>query len=511
MYDRYDTSVTGYGIVELSSNSSFDDIDNFKVTADPDNADENEWVNITVEARDSRDRTVEDYNDSIKFKVYRRSSSSSSWSDITSREGDTGYFDISSTYRSSFDTSISFSSSWDGEKTFSNFIRFENDAYDYKVVVYDRYDTSVTGYGIVELSSNSSFDDIDNFKVTADPDNADENEWVNITVEARDSRDRTVEDYNDSIKFKVYRRSSSSSSWSDITSREGDTGYFDISSTYRSSFDTSISFSSSWDGEKTFSNFIRFENDAYDYKVVVYDRYDTSVTGYGIVELSSNSSFDDIDNFKVTADPDNADENEWVNITVEARDSRDRTVEDYNDSIKFKVYRRSSSSSSWSDITSREGDTGYFDISSTYRSSFDTSISFSSSWDGEKTFSNFIRFENDAYDYKVVVYDRYDTSVTGYGIVELVGNSSMSIDGYSSREFAAVERVYNRWPSFINDLERAYSILRWNSNWQNAQEEFYDNLRDVVNDEDDKEWEDYEEFYDALYSFVEYTVDLIND
>jgi hypothetical protein len=59
-------------------------------------------------------------------------------------------------------------------------------------------------------------------------------------------------------------------------------------------------------------------------------------------------------------------------------------------------------------------------------------------------------------------------------------------------------------------LEDIYPSLRWNSDWQDTQEDFYDNLEAVIDDENNKEWEEYQDFYDALYGFVDYTIDEID-
>ncbi|MEI6672860.1 MAG: hypothetical protein WCL02_06090, partial [bacterium] len=145
-------------------------------------------------------------------------------------------------------------------------------------------------------SNNNSNGDLDNFYVTTSDSTPSTSQYVSLTVAARDSNNDTITDYNDSINFKVYYRSSSSSSWVQTTSSSD----YTMNSSYTNGYD----FSSSNNGEKTFSSFIKFNRNNYDYKVRVYDENDTSIykeiTYYVGSSSNNNNSNGDLDNFYVT-------------------------------------------------------------------------------------------------------------------------------------------------------------------------------------------------------------------
>jgi len=105
---------------------------------------------------------------------------------------------------------------------------------------------------------------------------------------------------------------------------------------------------------------------------------------------SNNNS----DNFLLTASPNDPNQDEAVDITIKARDNT-ATDTSYRGTARFKVERKSGSSR----ITA----------SSSLYELARTSYTFTSSDDGEHTFSNLVTFNDDSYDYRLVVYDDDNT------------------------------------------------------------------------------------------------------
>ena len=275
--------------------------------------------------------------------------------------------------------------------------------------VYDFDNKERTDDNLTDSSSNG---DLDNFYLTTDDTTPSTSQYIDLTVKARDSDNITLTNYTNAINFKVYYRSSSSSSWTQTTSST----YYTMNSSYTDGYD----FTSSNDGQKTFINFIKFKKNNYDYKVRVYDENDTSIykeITFTVGSTSSSSSNGDLDNFYVTADDTTPSTSQYIDLTVRARDSDNATITDYTDMINFKVYYRSSSSSSWTQTTSST----YYTMGSDYTDGYD----FTSSDDGIAELTNFIKFKKNNYDYKVRVYDENDTSIYKE-IIFNVGSTSSS-------------------------------------------------------------------------------------
>jgi hypothetical protein len=109
-----------------------------------------------------------------------------------------------------------------------------------------------------------------------------------------------------------------------------------------------------------------------------------------------------------------------------------------------------------------------------------------------------------------MVEDERDDDIYGTVIIELDGNSrSNNYDNFSNAEIDAIERVYDRRPEFVEDIQFAYFVLDNSNLREDRQEDFYDDMEDFL-DGDEDVWNDFDMFYEDLYMFLEYTVDLIN-
>jgi hypothetical protein len=211
----------------------------------------------------------------------------------------------------------------------------------------------------------------------------------------------------------------------------------------------------------------------------------------GSSSSNNNNNNGDLDNYAVTTDDTSPSTNQWVDLTVKARDNSDDVITDFDGSIEYKVYYRSSSSSSWTQTTSST----YYEIDS----DFDNGYDFTSSDDGVADLSNFIKFKKNNYDYKVRVIDQDDSSIYKE-ITFNVGSSSSnnnSNDDFTSSERSQVRAIYNLWPNLIDDLEAKTPSLRHNTSRQNDQADLYSEMRKIAND-DNSIYSDYNEFFDAF-------------
>ncbi len=367
------------------------------------------------------------------------------------------------------------------------YVRLNNE-YKTKEAYYD-FDNWERWNSIWWSSSNNNYD-LDNFYVTTDDSSPSTNQRVDLTVKARDSWNSTITDYDGTINYKIYYRTSSSSSWTQTTSST----YYEIDSSY----DGWYTFDSSDNWIASLSNFIKFKKNNYDYKVRVYDENDSSIykeITYYVWSSSNNNT--NIDNFYVTTDDSSPSTNQRVDLTVKARDSWNSTITDYDGTINYKIYYRTSSSSSWTQTTSST----YYEIDSSY----DGWYTFDSSDNWIASLSNFIKFKKNNYDYKVRVYDENDSSIYKEITYYVWSSSSSSSNGFSSSEIDKVQAVYDGWTDTISQLESNYSKLRTNNTRQNMSDDLYTEMENIVN-WDNSIYDNYDDFYTAFLDRYSYTI-----
>jgi hypothetical protein len=73
-----------------------------------------------------------------------------------------------------------------------------------------------------------------------------------------------------------------------------------------------------------------------------------------------------------------------------------------------------------------------------------------------------------------------------------------------------VERIYNVWQTLIYQLKAENPILKNNTTWINMSNTFYNNMKDVINDKDNRVFQDYDDFYDAFDKWLNKTSALID-
>ena len=492
VYAENDTSIykeITFNVGSNNNNTSNGELDNFYLTTSTTTPSTSEYVDLTINARDSDDYTITDYTDTVKFKVYYRANESSSWIQTTSST----YYTMNSDYTDGYD----FSSSDDGIAELTNFIKFKKNDYDYKVRIYAENDTSIYKEITFNIGSdnNTSNGELDNFYLTTDDTTPSILQRVDLTIKARDSDNYTITDYTDAVNFKVYYRANNSSSWTQTTS----SSYYTISSSYTDGYD----FTSSNDGIAGLNNFIEFNKKNYDYKVRVYAENDTSI--YKEITFTvgttnnNNTSNGDLDNFYVTSSDTTPSTSEYVDLNIKARDSDDYTITDYTDTVNFKVYYKPSSSSSWTQTTSST----YYTMGSSYTNGYD----FTSSDDGYANLSNFIKFKKNNYDYKVRVYAENDTSIYKE-ITFNVGTTSSysSVNGFTSSELNTVKNIYNARPGMISTLEDTYPALNNNNQRRTTSDNLYNEMELIINDDNDRIYKYFNDFYNAWSNWYRFTI-----
>ncbi len=75
---------------------------------------------------------------------------------------------------------------------------------------------------------------------------------------------------------------------------------------------------------------------------------------------------------------------------------------------------------------------------------------------------------------------------------------------FTQRQLKDIKSVYNMWPSLITKLEKKYSKLKKNQDWQDFQEYIYQQLDSFVNDED-SDIQSYSQFKEMIIDFIKLT------
>ncbi len=365
------------------------------------------------------------------------------------------------------------------------------------------YDFNNGGWGnnwYYDNTNNNNYysnGNLSNFLVTTNDSSPSTYQYVNLNISARNSSNATITDFSDTVNFKVYYGHANTSSWTQTTS----SSYYTMSSDYNT---YGYDFSSYDHGYISLSNFIQFKNSSYDYKVRVYDANNSSIYKEIIFYVNGNNSSysnSNLSNFYITTDDTTPTLNQYIDLTVKARDSSNYTVSNYTDSINFKVYYKASTSSVWTQTTS----SSYYTMSYLYTNGYD----FSSSDYGIAQLTSFIRFNKNNYQYKVRVYAENNTSIYKE-ITFTVGSSSSysNINGFTSAQLSTVQSIYDRWNDVITALESSYPILRNSTTRHTKSNNLNIAMGEIINNSYNKTYSTYNEFYTAYLSWYNYTISI---
>ena len=445
--------------------------EDLKISVSPSNPDTYEWIKLTIE-------TDDDYTGKINFSKFQyKSSNSSSWSDV-SRTSSTYVSDYSSEWSNGY---YKMTSSDRGEAILKSFIKFKKSGY-YRIYAEDTDGNESYVQINVDVSGSSSNDDLE---VSVSPSNPDTYDWVKLTI-------NTDRNYTGKINFSKFQyRSSSSSSWSSI-SRTSSTYVSDYSSEWSNGY---YKMTSSDKGEAILKSFIKFKKTGY-YRIYVEDTDGNESYVQINVDVSSSSSSSNSDKVNLSTNRKSPSTNQYVNLTIE-------TPTRYTGKLTFSAKYRSSSSDSWSNISrtsstyfndySREWDNGYYKMTSSDR--------------GEITLNSLVKFRKNGY-YRIYVEDTDGNESYIQFSVGTAGNNDdeSDVSGFSKAQLEKVKSTYKEWNSMIAQMQRENPSLKKDSYWIKLSDNFYDDLKDVINNKKSRDFDDYDDFQKAFDDWYKYTM-----
>ena len=452
-----------------SSSSSYND--EIELSTNRKSPSTSQYVNLTIE-------TDEDYTGKLSLSAKYRKSSSDSWSSI-SNTSSTYFTDYSDEWEDGY---YRMTYNDDGEVTLGDLVKFRKSGY-YRIYVKDTDDNE--SYIEFDVDTAGSSNNNDELKVSVYPSNPDTYEWIDLTV-------KTDADYDARIKIsKLQYRSSSSSSWSNISNITSSTYVSDYSDAWSSSFHRIVT---DEDGEATLRDIVKFKKAGY-YRIYVEDTDDNeSYVQVNVDTSSSSSSSSYNDEIELSTNRKSPSTSQYVNLTIE-------TDRDYYGKLYFTTKYRSSSNNSWSNI-SNTSSTYFTDYSDEWEDGYYRMTS-SDRW--EVTLNNLVKFRKEGY-YRVSVIDTdWNESYIEFTVGDADDNSSSSVKWFTSKELSRVKNLYKNWNDTISQLKKEYPSLKRDSYWIELSEDLYDNMKDVINNRSSREFRDYDDFETAFNKWYKYT------
>ena len=456
-----------------SSSSSSKNSDEIELSTNRKSPSTSQYVNLTI-------KTDKNYTGRLSLSAKYRSSSLSSWSSISntsstyfsdySDEWDDGYYRMVSSDR--------------GEITIWDIVKFKKSGY-YRIYVEDTDGNE--SYIQFNVDTASSYDNNDELKVTASPSNPDTYEWINLTV-------KTDADYDARIKIsKLQYKSSSSASWSTINNITSSTYISDYSSAWSDSYHRIVT---DEDGKATLKNIVKFKKSGY-YRIYVEDTDgNESYVQINVDTYSSSSSSNNNDEIELSTNRESPSTNQYVNLTIE-------TDNDYVGKLTLSAKYRKSSSDSWSSISN---------TSSTYFSDYsdewdDGYYRMTSSDDGEVVLKNLVKFKKSGY-YRIYVEDTDgNESYIQFSVGEIDDEEEeSSVDGFSVKELNTVKKVYKERNNMVWQMQRQYPSLKRDTYWIKLSENFYNDMKDVINNKRNRDFSDFDDFQEAFNDRYNYTM-----
>ena len=183
-----------------------------------------------------------------------------------------------------------------------------------------------------------------------------------------------------------------------------------------------------------------------------------------------------------------------MNLTIE-------TDDDYVGKLYLSAKYKSSSSSSWSSISN---------TSSTYFSDYsdewdDGYYKMKSSDDGEVTLKNLVKFKKKGY-YRIYVEDTDgNESYIQFNVWVDDDDEESDVSWFTKSELSKVKDIYKEWDNMVWEMKRKYPNLKNDTYWIELSENFYNDMRDIINNKRYRNLSDYEEFKDAFDRWYRYT------
>ena len=210
---------------------------------------------------------------------------------------------------------------------------------------------------------------------------------------------------------------------------------------------------------------------------------------------SSSSSSSNSDEVQLSTNRKSPSTSQYVNLTI-------KTDRNYTGKLYLSAKYRKSSSDSWSSISNTSS--SYFNnYSSEWSNEY---YRMTSSDRGEVTLSNLVKFRKDGY-YRIYVKDTDgNESYIQYSVGDTDNDDDSDVSWFSSTELDKVKKIYKEWNSMIAQMQRQYPVLKNNSTWTRLSENFYDDMKDVVDKKKTRDFDDYEDFQNAFDDWYKYTM-----
>ena len=417
----------------------------------------NQYITTYTTIKDQYWNRDYNYQGTIRYAVDRRENSY--WSRYTASSND---------YTLSNTTSYFYTSDqW--YKTITSHVKFNNSGY-YRIRAYDDSNSSMIWYSsMMTVGGSSSTSTSNGFELSTNTTTPWENNFVNLTITAKNSNGYTNTTYSNLVRFKVYRRISSSYDWNEITTSSLDNSAYRI-------FNSTYNFSSSYNnGSVSISNFIKFYSDDYDYKVRVVDDTNSSIYGEIIYYLKNTQDWNNSNStinayrFVATLSPTIPTLNSRFDINLVAKNSYNNTLSNYQRKVNITVERKLTASSKiWNTA------------SSTYCQLNQNSYTFSSSDNGQKYLSDLVKCSKTWF-YRVKITDSSNTSVVGYTYFTIPSNTmSSTIPGFSTSQRDEIRNVYKNFMYELNTRQNDSTRLAYNTSWNTRWSDYYSQLYATV-------------------------------
>ena len=185
------------------------------------------------------------------------------------------------------------------------------------------------------------------------------------------------------------------------------------------------------------------------------------------------------------------------------RNSNNNILTNYTNRVKFDVYYRTSTSSSWNKTSSSY----YYTINPSYTNWY----KFISSDYGQKNLYDFIRFNKNNLDYKVRVYDENNSNIYNdiYFYVNTAETNS-NIAWFTVKEVEMIQRIYNIRPQLIRQLKAEHPRFNTNTIWKNLWNDLYSNMKDVLDNKTWRKFTNYSKFFSDFMVWYNRTMDVIH-
>ena len=225
----------------------------------------------------------------------------------------------------------------------------------------------------------------------------------------------------------------------------------------------------------------------------------TSTRSNSTSTRSNSSSSSSNNEIELSTNKKSPSTNQYVNLTI-------TTDDDYVGKLSFSAKYRNSSSSSWSSISTLTSYTYFSDYSDEWDDGY---YRMKSSDDGEVTLKNLVKFRKSGY-YRIYVTDaNWNESYIQFSVGDVDDESSSNVSGFSSSELKKVKSIYNQWNDLIEQLKKKYSSLKKDYYWRTMSENFYDDMKDIINNKRPRNLSNYDDFKDAFDDWYDYTMDRI--